>query len=115
MRWQAVFDITDLLQHSHSPRKSVELRPLSFALRPHSGNLQSLRWHIPFNGHWFRGIGRVEAAATGAHPALTFQPKKCSSINYPILTFVQAIPFLMLCGRLAAQLSRKALRMRAFH
>ncbi len=103
MRWQAMFDVTDLLHYSHSPRKSVELHPLSFALRPHSGNLQPLRWHITINGHWFRGIGRVEAAATGAHSALTFQPKKCSLLDYPILTFLQAIPFLLLGGRLAAQ------------
>ncbi len=96
MRWQAKFDVTDLLHDSHSPRKSVEVRRLSFALPTHSGNLQLLRWHIPFNGHWFRGIGRVEAAAIGAHPALTFQPKKCSLTCCPILTFVLLIPFLVL-------------------
>ena len=96
MRWQAVFDVTVMLHDSHSPRKSVELRQLSFALRHHSSNLQSLRWYIYDNGQWFRGIGRVEAAATGAHPALTFQPNKCLQIHWPILTFDQVIPFLML-------------------
>lgn len=46
MRWQAVFDMTILLRHSHSLRKNVELPPLSFALLPYSGNLRPLRWHI---------------------------------------------------------------------
>jgi hypothetical protein len=46
MRLQAMFDVTILLHYSHSPRKSVELRSLSFALRGHSGDLPPLRWHI---------------------------------------------------------------------
>jgi hypothetical protein len=102
MRWQAVFDITDLLHHSHTPRKSVETRQLSFALRGHSRNLWVLRWHMNINGHWFRGIGRVEAATTGAHPALTFQLKKCFPIHRLILTFIAVIPFLFLSSQKAA-------------
>jgi hypothetical protein len=103
MRWQAVFDMTILLQHSHTPRKSVETRQLSFALRRHSRNLWLLRWHMNINGHWFRGIGRVEAATTGAHPALTFQRKKCSPIDALILTFILVIPFPLLGSQMAAQ------------
>ena len=103
MRLQAQFDMTILLHHSHSPRKCVELRPLSFALRHYSRNLQSLCWYIIVNGRWFRGIGRVEAAAIGAHPALTFQLIKCSQTDWPILTFVTTVPFLVLDSQLAAQ------------
>jgi hypothetical protein len=95
MRWQAQFDMTILLHHSHSRRKCVELRPLSIALRHHSSDQQRLRWYIMINGQWFRGIGRVEAAATGAHSAITFHPEKCSEINWPILKFVSLIPFLI--------------------
>ncbi len=63
MRWQAMFDVTVLLHPGHSSRKSVESRPLSFALRPYLGDLHALGWHIKIDGQRFRGIGRVEAAA----------------------------------------------------